>query len=107
MQAVEVKTKKVVACTLTSAELQKHKAGLIASLKARLLERRELTHGYQYRFNGSDEMINGVMRFIKAERACCRFFTFTLSIEDAETNILLTITGPEGAKEFIDSEMAL
>ncbi|MEO6721393.1 MAG: hypothetical protein ABIN67_13575 [Ferruginibacter sp.] len=98
---------KIVSCKLTSRELQKYKTEVIAGLKANILERRELDNGYQYSFNGSDEMIDNITSFIKAERACCSFFTFNLLIEDDSTNILLEITGPDSAKKFINQEMDL
>ena len=46
-----VKKKKVVACQLTSPELQKRKEEVLASLKAKVLEKIELGNGYQYKFN--------------------------------------------------------
>lgn len=102
------KKDKVVSCKLTSPELQKRKTEVIALLKANVLERKEVTNGYQYSFKGSDKMLDDLVTFIKTERACCDFFTFKLSVEDEATNVLLTITGPKkGAKEFINTEMEL
>lgn len=95
----------VVSCRLTSPELQKRKREVIALLKTQVLQRKELNDGYQYTFKGSDEIIDNIVSFIKTERACCDFFTFNLLIHDDSTNILLSITGPEGAKEFIEIEM--
>lgn len=102
-----VKKEKEVACKLTSPELQKRKTEVITLLKANVIERKEITNGYQYTFKGSDKMLDDLVSFIKAERACCGFFTFKLSVEDVDTNIILTMTGPEGAKEFINAEMEL
>ncbi|HEV8285077.1 MAG TPA: hypothetical protein VGQ09_12255 [Chitinophagaceae bacterium] len=94
---------KTIACKLTSPELQKRKEQVIASLKAKVLNRQELKDGYNYHFKATDEIFDEVTSFIKTERQCCDFFTFNLSISDE--NIWLTITGPEGAKEFIEMEM--
>ena len=101
------KKDKVVSCKLAPPELQKHKAEVIALLKANVLERKELTNGYRYSFKGSDQTLDDLIAFIKAERACCGFFTFQLSIEDEATNVTLAITGPEGTKEFIQTEIEL
>lgn len=98
---------KLMSCKLTSTELQKHKTEVISILKNEILERKELGNGYQYSFKGSDKMIDAIIGFIKSERACCDFLTFNLLIENVNTDILLTITGPEGAKEFINTEMEL
>jgi hypothetical protein len=48
-----------------------------------------------------------VITFIKAERQCCSFLTFNIVIEDDQSNIILNITGPDGTKEFINTEMEL
>lgn len=96
---------KIVACQLTSPELQKRKIEAVASLKKLVLDRKELADGYQYLFEGKDAVLAEIVEFIKTERQCCTFFTFNLTIEDAAGNIWLSITGPERSKAFIDQEM--
>ena len=98
---------KVISCKLSSSELQKYKSRVIARLKNSIIKREELANGYQYFLEGSDTMIDDIISFIKTERACCNFFTFNLSIEDHKTSVVLSITGPKGAKEFIKVEMDL
>ncbi|MEP6951847.1 MAG: hypothetical protein ABI863_21335 [Ginsengibacter sp.] len=97
----------MISCKLTSPELQKYKTEVISLLKSEVLQRKELDNGYQYSFDGSDKMIDHIINFIKSESACCDFFTFNLSVEDVNRNVVLIITGPEGAKEFINAEMEL
>lgn len=97
--------KKVVACKLTSPELRERKEKVIASLKVKVLDKQELKDGYKYKFEGSDQVIDELITFIKTERLCCDFFTFNFSI--ADDIVWLSITGPEGAKEFIKMEMDL
>lgn len=96
---------KPVTCKLTTPELQKRKATVIAELKALVLTRKELTNGYAYEFEGTDEILDKLNTFIKTERMCCDFFTFQLTIE--ENKALLNITGSEGAKEFLKQEVDL
>ena len=98
---------KTVACKLTSLELQKYKTEVIALLKDNILKREELSDGYCYTFVGSDTILDQVLTFIKTERQCCSFLTFNLSIEDVQSSLILNITGPDGAKEFINTEMNL
>ena len=98
---------KTVACKLTSLELRKYKTEVIALLKDNILKREELSDGYCYTFVGSDTILDQVLTFIKTERQCCSFLTFNLSIEDVQSSIILNITGPDGAKEFINTEMNL
>lgn len=99
--------KKVIACKLTSPELQQRKDEVIAVLKGKILERQELKNGFRFKFAGNDQALDELILFIKSERACCDFFNFDLSIMDSESHIWLAITGPEGAKEFIKMEMEL
>lgn len=72
---MEIKTNPV-ACKLTTPELQQRKTTVIAALKALVLERKELTNGYAYRFEGSDQNLDRLNEFIKTERMCCDFFIF-------------------------------
>lgn len=98
---------KTVSCKLTSPELQKRKAEVIVLLKENILNRKELSNGYQYTFKGSDTILDAVVTFIKTERQCCNFFTFKLSVEDEQSNITLRIIGPNGTKKFTNTEMEL
>ena len=44
---------------------------------------------------------------IKTERASCDFFLFNLSISGDQSESWLQITGPDGAKEFITTELGM
>ncbi|QMU26521.1 hypothetical protein [Adhaeribacter radiodurans] len=95
-----------LSCKLTTPELQRRKKTVILNLKQHLLEKLELANGYSYRFAGSDLMIDLVIDFVKTERLCCDFFHFNMAISNDDA-LWLTITGPEGAKNFIDTELEL
>ncbi|WP_344977595.1 hypothetical protein [Compostibacter hankyongensis] len=97
-----------LSCKLTTPELRQRKKTVIASLKKQVLEKRELENGFSYRFTGADAMVNELAEFIKTERICCDFFEFSLSVSGRPDNPLwLTITGPEGVKDFIAREIGL
>lgn len=102
--AMETTTKSIT-CKLTTPELQKRKATVIADLKGLVLERKELENGFSYRFEGKDEILDKLNEFIKTERMCCDFFTFQVTVE--EQTAVLAITGPNGAKEFLKQEVDL
>lgn len=93
-------------CKLTSPELQQRKATVLTLLQKNVLEKKESDNGYAFKFEGSDAMIDTLTSFIKAERQCCDFFTFNLSITD-KSFVWLELSGPEGTKDFIKSEMEL
>lgn len=96
---------KEITCKLTTPELQKRKATVLAELKSLTLQKKELSEGYEYKFDGNDQNLDKLIEFVKTERACCDFFTFQLTVEEGIA--WLKITGPKGAKEFIDNEMGL
>jgi len=96
---------KPIICKLTTPELQKRKATVIAELKTLVITRKELVNGFGYEFSADDEILDKLNTFIKTERMCCDFFTFQLTVED--DNAVLNITGPEGAKEFLKEEVDL
>lgn len=96
---------KALTCKLTGPELQKRKATVIAELKTLVLDRKELEYGYVYKFEGTDQNLDKLNDFIKTERMCCEFFKFQLTIE--EDVATLAITGPDGAKGFLEDEVGL
>lgn len=98
--------KPAVSCKLTTPELQQRKRTVIASLKQHLLEKKELPDGFTYRFIGSDDLVNLVSEFIKTERLCCDFFNFNMAVKN-DGSLWLSLTGPEGTKEFIVAELQL
>lgn len=72
-------------------------------LKSKVQDSQELEDGYKYKFEASDNMLDQLTAFVKSERICCEFFEFTIVLRDNIT--WLSITGPEGAKEFIRTEL--
>lgn len=96
----------VIACKLSSPEMQKRKETVIAELKKRCLEKRELPSGYAFRFEDSGEMLDLLTDFIKTEKLCCDFFVFSLHLKGDQA-IWMDITGPAGTKDFISSGLGL
>jgi hypothetical protein len=97
----------VLACKLSTPELRERKETVLASLKKQLVEKKELTDGYAFKFSGSDAMLDELTEFIKTERECCDFFTFNLSIAGDKNEIWLELRGVEGAKDFVTDELGL
>ncbi|MDQ4138995.1 MAG: hypothetical protein M3142_00590, partial [Bacteroidota bacterium] len=95
-----------VTCKLTTPELQQRKRTVIADLNQNLLEKKELANGFVYRFEATDNMIDLISSFVKTERLCCDFFNFTITVSN-DNSLWLNISGPEGAKDFITTELEL
>lgn len=98
--------KKAFACKLSSPELQKRKATVIAQLKSIIVEKVELSNGFSYKFKNTDATIDLLANFIKTERECCDFFNFNMFVS-RDQYILMDISGAEGIKTFIHDEIGL
>lgn len=96
-----------VSCMLTQPELQERKTRVLASLRQKITEIKELSDGFTFAFNGEDGIIDELIEFIKSERQCCPFFTFNLLVKNENNGVWLSITGPKGTKEFIQAETGL
>jgi hypothetical protein len=96
-----------LSCKLTTPELQKRKETILASLKEQMTDKKELKDGYAFKFPGTDKMLDELTEFIKPERECCDFFTFNLSISGDKSEAWLELTGADGAKDFISTELGL
>jgi hypothetical protein len=92
-------------CKLSTPELQKRKATVIAELKEIVQNRNEFSNGISFEFKNTAAIRNKIDFFIKTEKLCCDFFIFEVTVEGS--GILLKITGPEGAKEFLKEEINL
>ncbi|MEX2564336.1 MAG: hypothetical protein WD431_00155 [Cyclobacteriaceae bacterium] len=94
-----------LSCKFTTPELRQRKATVINDLKKLVLEKQETAKGFRYRFDVSDKTLDLLIDFIKTERLCCEFFTFSLTADGTESQTWLDLSGPEGVKEFIANEI--
>jgi len=96
-----------LSCKLTTPELLQRKETVLKDLKEQVLMKKELEDGYAFQFPGTDKVLDQLSEFIKTERACCTFFIFGLSISGDKSEAWLELTGPEGAKDFVQTELGL
>jgi hypothetical protein len=92
-----------VACCLSDEELRNREATLLAQFKAALIGSEELNDGYVFHVLGGKEWIALVAELIIAERECCPFLKFELSMEPGMGPVSVRMTGPAGTKEFLRS----
>ena len=90
-----------IACKLPSEQFRERKATVLANLKKNILDKKELDNGYALKFTGTDTMLDELIDFIKTERECCSFLTFSLTVSNNKSETWLELTGPEGTKDFI------
>ena len=95
-----------IACDLTALEpaaRATHMEAAAQLLSSAAAEVTELPAGYALRYRA--DQYEQVVQFIANERRCCPFFTFVLEVTPAQGPLWLRITGGEGVKEFIRSEL--
>ena len=90
-----------IACTLSPAALKARKANLLNVLLRRADERRELPDGYRLRFAPEGDILSEIARMVDAERQCCRFLRFAVTVEPDDGPITLDLTGPAATREFL------
>lgn len=92
-----------IVCTLTPETVQTRKAGLLPRLMARAVERLDVTNGYRVRFSPGGGLLETIAQVVDAERQCCRFLTFQISVEPDGGPVWLELTGPPGTRDFLDA----
>jgi hypothetical protein len=92
-----------VACTLSPAALKARRDNLLNELLQRVSERRELPNGCRFQFAAQGEILLDIARTVDAERQCCRFLQFTITVDPDEGPITLDLTGPAGTREFLQA----
>ncbi len=92
-----------IACCLTSAELREREATLLAQFRAGVVATEELRDGYAFRFPGDAKWIAIIAKMIVAERECCPFLTVELFAQPDMGPIIVRVTGPPGAKDFLET----
>lgn len=90
-----------IVCTLTPDALRARREGLLSDLVRRAERREELPEGLRLRFAATGETLAAVARTVDAERHCCRFLRFTVTVEPDEGPIVLELSGPPGTRQFV------
>jgi hypothetical protein len=89
-----------IACSLTGEELAQRTQSFGDLLRsAQRVD--ELESGYAFRFPGDAATLALLTENIAAERACCPFFDFSLTLEHNLGPVWVQITGPAGVKEML------
>ena len=91
-------------CTLTEAGLRERRTEILELLTGHALSVTEESDGFVIAF--ADGHAREIVEFVELERECCRFFTFDLSFPADRGPVSLRISGPEGAKDFLEGMLA-
>lgn len=92
-----------IVCALTPAAMKARREGLLAGLLQRAQTHEELPAGHRLQFQATDDTLAAIARTVDAERQCCRFLRFSITVEPDGGPISLELTGPPGTREFISA----
>ena len=90
-----------VICTLSAEALRARREGLLLDLVRRAERREDLAEGVRFAFAPSSETIALLARAVEAERHCCRFLRFVITVESDAGPVFLELTGPPGTRDFV------
>jgi hypothetical protein len=90
-----------VVCALSPEALSARRQGLLSQLLQQSSLQELLPDGLRLRFAPSRETLLSIAGAVEAERHCCRFLRFTLTVEPDEGQFALDLTGPQGTREFV------
>ena len=74
---------------------------MLSELANRCEDYERLTDGVRLRFAATSETLTTIARAVEAERYCCRFLRFSITVEPEEEPVFLELTGPRGTRDFL------
>lgn len=89
-----------VACTLTDEEKSEQLNEVQSVLVSQYVGYEERENGVDVRFDGTDEPLRAVARFISNELQCCSFAEYNITVSPPYEETVLTITGPDGTRQM-------
>ena len=90
-----------ISCTLQPGELKARATQLLPGVAAAATARQPIENGFRFEFQASSDVLSSIVRMIDAERQCCQFLRFQLTVEAAGGPVVLDVTGPAGSQEFL------
>src|ERR1700676_1419946 len=90
-----------IVCTLNPATTATRKAPLLPGLVGRADSREETTAGIRLRLPA--DALSAIVETVEAERQCCRFLRFDITVEPDGGPIWLELVGPPGTRAFLSA----
>ena len=90
-----------VVCTLTPEALEARRLGLLSEIVKGSSRFERLPDGIRLLFSATTETLSMITRAVEAERLCCRFLRFSITVEPDGGPIVLELTGPSGTGDFL------
>lgn len=77
---------------------------LVKQIRLAIRERIEIADGYTFKLDSKAITLPATAEWMGMERLCCPFLTLQLSASANQPHWILSLTGPEGIKQLVDSE---
>ena len=90
-----------IACSLQAGELKQRADELLPGLARTAIICVAIAGGYRFEFAPSAQVLSALVGVVDAERQCCRFLRFQVTVEPNGGPIRLDVTGPEGTQAFL------
>jgi hypothetical protein len=95
-----------IACSLSASDFAARRGTLSSGILTKATQVDEVPDGLEWHFAADDDSVRALAALIDAERRCCRFLRFILSVEPGVSEVTLEVTGPPGTREFLDTWIA-
>jgi len=92
--------------SLTPEERERHHQ-LTEEIAQAKMETKELADGYAFRLEAGKVSLGDLADWVSAERKCCPFFDFEISVGRDGGPLWLKLRGAEGVKEFMRREFRI
>ena len=96
-----------VACTLGPGALAARRLGLLTDLLHLAKTHEEIPGGHRLFFDSSTTTLALITKAVDAERQCCRFLRFQITVEPDGGPVSLELTGPSGTRDFVSALLEL
>jgi hypothetical protein len=90
-----------VVCALTPEALDGRRREMLSDLLNMAEGRDAIPDGIRLRFAAASETLSVITRAVEAERHCCRFLRFSITVEPDNGPIVLELSGPRGTGDFL------
>jgi hypothetical protein len=90
-----------IVCTLSADALEARREGFLADLLRRAGGHELTAEGLRLVFSADAGTLATIARVVDAERRCCRFLRFVITVAPDGGPIALELSGPPGSREFI------
>ena len=96
-----------IACSLTPDQLRDRSGSLLPGLVERATQVTPTDDGYRMGFAGGDrDILGAIAACLDADRHCCPFLSFSLTVPAEGGLMQLAVTGPSGTRTFLDALIA-